>query len=179
MMATKQRISGSNVAKACPKCGEAPGDSGFCPRCDRHTVPAEPARRSGDQRGGQPSDWRRLVTGGIASLLVVLALILLDAASCDPNVWFDCFMVDAERYAAYSLLVMAGPFALATLMPFGTSRRVVVGLGAALLSSAAVFVGGANVVEPLGEGAIPFVWAWIGAGVAFCLAFYAGYRIAR
>ena len=176
MMATKQRASG-DVAKACPKCGEALGDSGFCPRCDRHTVPAEPARRSGDPRGGQPSDWRRLVTGGIASLLVVLALILLDAASCDPNVWFDCFMVDAERYAAYSLLVMASPFALATLMPFGTSRRVIVGLGAALLSAAATLIGAVIVLEPLGGGAIPF--AWVEAGIAFWLAFYTAYRIAR
>ena len=175
MMATKLRASGGIMAKTCPRCGEALWDSGFCPRCDRHTVPAEPAHHYDDQ----PSDWRRLVTATIASLLVVLALILLDAASCDPNVWFDCFMVDAVRYAAYSLLVMAGPFALATLMPFGTSRRVIVGLGAALLSAAAALIGAVIVLEPLGEGAIPFVWAWIGAGVAFCLAFYAGYRIAR
>jgi len=172
MMATKQRASG-DVAKACPKCGEALGDSGFCPRCDRPTVPAEPAHHYDDQ----PSDWRRLVTGGIASLLVVLALILLDAASCDPNVWFDCFMVDAVRYAAYSLLVMASPFALATLMPFGTSRRVIVGLGAALLSAAAALIGAVIVLEPLGEGAIPF--AWVEAGIAFWLAFYTAYRIAR
>ena len=172
MMATKQRASG-DVAKACPKCGEALGDSGFCPRCDRPTVPAEPAHHYDDQ----PSDWRRLVTATVASLLVVLALILLDAASCDPNVWFDCFMVDAVRYAAYSLLVMASPFALATLMPFGTSRRVIVGLGAALLSAAAALIGAVIVLEPLGEGAIPF--AWVEAGIAFWLAFYTAYRIAR
>jgi len=172
MMATKQRASG-DVAKACPKCGEALGDSGFCPRCDRPTVPAEPAHHYDDQ----PSDWRRLVTGGIASLLVVLALILIDAASCDPNVWFDCLGAAWLRFAAHSLLVIASPFALATLMPFGTSRRVVVGLGAALVSTAATLIGEIIVLEPLGKGAFPFVW--IGAAIAFCVAFYAGYRIAR
>ena len=177
-MATRQRISGGGVAKTCPKCGAELWDDGSCLPCDWRRVPGQPARPSGEQPGGHPGDWRRLVTAAMASLLGVLALILLgDAASCDPNVWFDCFLVEAERYAAYSLLVIASPFALATFMPFGTSRRLTVGLGVALLSAAATLIGAVIVLEPLGGGAIPF--AWLGAAIAFCLTLYPACRLAR
>ena len=178
MMATKQRASGGIMAKTCPRCGAALWDDGSCLPCDWRRVPGQPARPSGEQPAGQPGDWRRLVTGIIASQLGVLALVLLgESASCDPTAFLDCWASAQLRYAAYSLLVIASPFALATLMPFGTSRRVVVGLGAALLSAAAALIGAVIVLEPLGEGAIPF--AWVEAGIAFWLAFYTAYRIAR
>ena len=176
-MVARQRASGN---RTCRKCGAALWDDGSCLPCDWRSVPGEPARTSGlgEEPGEHPSEWRRLVTGAIASLLGVFALVLLDeASSCDPNVWFDCMGAEILRYAAYSLLVIASPFALATVMPFGPSRRLVVGLGSALLSAAGVLVGAAPIVVPLGEGAIPF--AWLGVGIAFCLAFYAAYRIAR
>jgi len=47
MMATKQRISGGDVAKACPKCGAALWDDGSCRGW--RSVPAQPARYFGDQ----------------------------------------------------------------------------------------------------------------------------------
>jgi len=177
-MATKQRISGGDVAKTCPKCGAELWDDGSCLPCDWRRVPGQPARYSEVQRGEQPSDWRRLVTGIIAFLLTGLELFLLSkSASCDPNVWFDCLGATMLRYAAYFVLAIASLFALATLMPFGTSRRLVVGLGAALPSAAAALIGAVIVLEPPGEGAIPF--AWVGAGIAFWLAFHAAYRLAR
>ena len=177
-MATRQRISGGGVAKTCPKCGAELWDDGSCLPCDWRRVPGQPARPSGEQPAGQPTDWRRLVTGIIASQLGVLALVLLgEYASCDPTAFLDCWASAQLRYAAYSLLVIASPFALATFMPFGTSRRVVVGLGAALLSAAATLIGAVIVFEPLGRGAISF--AWLGAAIAFCLTLYPAYRLAR
>ena len=177
-MASKQRISGGDAAKTCPKCGAELWDDGSCLPCDWRRVPGQPERPSGDQPGPQPSDWRRLVTAAIASLLGVFALVLLNqASSCDPYVWFDCMEAEFERFAAYSLLVMASPFALATLMPFGTPRRVVVALGTALLAAVGTLVVAIVVIVSLGRDASPLPLL-IGA-VAFCLTMFPAYRLAR
>ena len=118
------------MAKTCPKCGAALRDDGPSLPCDWCSVPAEAARysgiQSGEQPSEQPSDWRRLVTGAIAWLLGVSALVLLalgQAYSCDPKAWFDCWVPALLRYAAYSLLVIASPFALLWEQWFGTGRR--------------------------------------------------------
>jgi len=180
-MATRQRISGGGVAKTCPKCGAELWDDGSCLPCDWSSVPAQPARYSGDQPGDQPSDWRRWATGTIASLLGFLALILLgDAASCDPDAFLGCLFADLERYIAYSLLLMATPFALATVLPFGRLRRVTVALGSAMLAGALAIPAASVVAHEASAGreaGIPLV---LGAGaIAFCLALFSAYRLAR
>ena len=161
----------------CPKCGEALWDSGSCPRCDRHTDPTERPQYYDDR----PDHWRRLVTSAIASLLGVLALILLaDAASCDPDVWFDCTGAEVERYIAYSLLLMAIPFALATVLPFGRLRRVAVAVGSAMLAGALAYAAASVVAYAADMGSESAIALILSAGgIAFCLTLYPAYRLAR
>ena len=176
MMATKQRASGGSVAKTCPKCGAELWDDGSCLPCDWRRVPGQPARPSGEQPSDQPGDWRRWATGTTAFALTILALIALaDAASCDPTALLDCWASAQLRYAAYSVLVIASPFALATMLPFGTFRRMTVAVGSAMLIASATIV--APVLFAADDLSPTHV---LSAGfIAFCLTLYPAYRLAR
>ena len=180
MMATNQRASGGGMAKTCPKCGAALRDDGPSLPCDWCSDPAEPARYSADQPGDHPSDGRRLVTGLISCALGLLSLWVLsqvaDAASCDPSTdW--CFVGPEAVFVliVLPLWVMASPFALATILPFGTFRRVVVGLGVALLSAAATLIAAIY----LSDVGVPPSFVLSAAVIAFCLTLYPAYRLAR
>ena len=176
---------GGSVAKTCPKCGAALWDDGSCLPCDWSSVPAQPARYSGDQPGDQPSDWRRWATGSVASALGLLSLWGLtqvaDAASCDSNTEW-CLISPGAVFVllVLPLWVIAAPFALATVLPFGRTRRVTVALGSAMLAGALAIPAASVVAHEASAGreaGIPLV---LGAGaIAFCLALYSAYRLAR
>ena len=188
-MATRQRISGGGVAKTCPKCGAELWDDGSCLPCDWRSVPAQPARCSGIQRGeqlgDQPSDWRRWATGSVASALGLLSLWGLtqvaDAASCDSNTEW-CLISPGAVFVllVLPLWVIAAPFALATVLPFGRTRRVTVALGTAMLAGAVTFAAASVVVyytSATREAALALILS--ASGIAFCLALYSAYRLAR
>ena len=164
---------------ACPDCEAALWDSGFCPRCDRHTVPA---RRPPRGHHEEPGSWRRWVTGAIALTLGGLSIFGLwgvaDAASCDPATEWCIFSPGMVFVVlVLPLWIMATPFFLATLSPFGTRRRFLVALGSALLAAAAAQLAFALATGEPGL-AIIFPWAAAVPG-SFCLTFYLAYRLAR
>ncbi len=167
--------------RACPECEAALWDSGFCPRCDRHTVPPQPLPQ---YRGHnqEASAWRRWVTGAIALTLGGLSIVGLwgvaEAASCDPATEW-CIVSPRLVFVALvlPLWIMATPFFLATVSPFGRRRRLLVALGWALLAAAATYLAFAlaGQVKP-GQSIVLWAAAVLGN---FCLTFYLAYRLAR
>ncbi len=167
--------------RACPECEAALWDSGFCPHCDRHTAPPQPLPHyPGNYQ--EPSAWRRWVTGAIALTLGGLSILGLwgvaDAASCDPATEW-CIVSPGLVFVVLvlPLWIMATPFFLATLSPFGTRRRLLVALGSALLAAPATHLAFALASQGEPSQAIIF-WAAAVLG-SFCLTFYLAYRLAR
>jgi hypothetical protein len=120
----------------------------------------------------QPSAWRRVVTGIIGFPLVVSGafLVLLGLLF-----FAECRAEDASLGEAIGILIavlgagmalVGTPFALAAIVPFGTARRVLVGVGAAALG------------DILFARALPDEARALAVLVAAGL-FYVAYRIAR
>lgn len=141
---------------ACANCGAtSPRGEAFCPKCGTALpVATKP-----------PSAWRRVITAAIALLFLGLgALVVAYTAtteSDDPQAAFG-YVFGGE------LIFLGLPFAIAALVPFGGFRRILVGIGAALVGTTAIgsFAIGLGLGSPV---------ALVAAG----LAFYLGYRIAR
>jgi len=143
---------------------------------------------SGPLRG---DTWRRLVTGSIALALLALAwggqagIECERSASTESDVIppdFGCGLVKVWWliYISTPLTVIAVLFGSAALMPFGTLRRVVIGLGSSLLAIPAGFgVGALSIYLAVGAPgptiAVGLLW---GIGVS-AVAFAAAYRLAR
>lgn len=80
-------------------------------------------------------------------------------------------------------LAIGVPFALATIVPFGTFRRMLVGIGAAVpmaaLTALAVSTAAAA-FGATGDDLVLYFVMWVAAAALACsLAFYLAYRIAR
>ena len=141
----------------CASCGASISEGeAFCSRCGA-AVPAV-AR--------PPSPWRRVATaaaalpflGGGASLVAYTASL----DSEDPQAGLGYFF-------GAIIMFLGLPFAVATVLPFGQFRRVIVGFGAALLGFIA-FSSFSFALGPLGS--------LVGLGGAIAM-FYLGYRKAR
>ena len=151
----------------CTSCGAtiAEGEGG-CPQCG--TAVARTVK--------PPSAWRRMTTGSVGVLLLLLGLGFLGSAlspdelgckQADPG----CAALGIVEFLALIWLgghaTVAGAFfVLATLIPFGTFRRTLVGAGAAVIGA----VIGAVVLAPI------FPLGWLLGLVIF---FRRAYRIAR
>ena len=121
--------------------------------------------------------WRRVVTGIIGFPLVTCGTFLTAwgayfvAVGCADDDWGLCEGV-ALILAAFGagITLLGAPFALAAIVPFGTARRILVGLGAA--ASGAAFFGIGLADEGIAVAAAVVVL------VAFGL-FFLAYQIAR
>jgi hypothetical protein len=82
-----------------------------------------------------PSPWRRVITGIVGLPLAGFGLLLVaSAASADDDLAGLAFFIFGVVF-----LVLGTPFVLATVVPFGTGRRVLVGLGAAVVWMAVAY----------------------------------------
>ena len=124
---------------ACASCGATmPARGAFCPGCGS-AIPAA---------AKPPGTWRRIITGIIGVSLVgfglfVMAIGALLAAGCSDNGGFTapaaaddlpCEVIPAALASLGVGFALVGvPFAIATFVPFGTFRRVLVGVGVAAL----------------------------------------------
>ena len=132
---------------------------------------------------GPPGPWQRVATGAIAlPLLAMGGILVVPAASDDTMAWPALFGVPA--------LLVGAIFVLATLLPYGVFRRLVVGVGSALGLCGATFVvaliaaTAALVPDGLSEddwsplfGALEISVA-VGLA-AFLLGFRVGFRLSR
>lgn len=157
--------AGETVLATCSNCGaDLPDQEGwqFCLACSTWVAP--PAK--------PPSQWQRVITG-------VIGLILLTVAA-------SLFLFTEVWGAGFMALAPALPFVLATIVPYGAFRRLLVALGRGLLAAAmalpavaglifAMYFDGETVNAPSSAEAM-LVVAPI---TAFCLGCYWGYRVAR
>ncbi|MBI1885628.1 MAG: hypothetical protein HYS09_04835 [Chloroflexi bacterium] len=129
--------------------------------------------------------WQRVVTAAIGvpllvGGLVVMTLVDISFAS-DPDEW----TVRWGGPTVYSFIfggpaaLLGLPFTLATLAPSRTLRRLVVALGTGLLAVAAAFGAAVLLPEHLGQGGDPRGSGAAAMTVAFLVAAYLGYRLAR
>ena len=149
-------------------CGEAISEEdAFCSHCGATVEP--PAKPL--------AAWRRVITGIIGFPLVTSGTFLMAwgayfvAVGCTDDDWGLCEAF-ALIFAAFGagITLLGVPFALAAIVPFGTARRILVGLGAAASGAAFFGIGLAN------EGiAVAIVVVVL---VAFGL-FHLTYQIAR
>jgi len=145
----------------CSSCGSPIGaQAAFCDWCGSPVA----------QAVKQPSFWRRVITGGIALPFLGLAglLFFLGATNNDHDYGIDwrAFLLVLGGVS----LLFGAPFAIATVIPFGFTRRLLVGFGVGLLGFA--FISG------------PLVASAELAGLVITLPMFAafayfGYRIAR
>lgn len=132
----------------------------------------------GPRLAGAPGSWRRVVTGSIGALLVLGGLLILgaaaaDDASCDPETEWFCGGGTwlAFYWLTLPLWIVAAPFLLATVVPFSTFRRILVGVGSAMLAVTAVLVA-AVILGATGAFLQPGLLL-VTAVVVFCLACWA------
>ena len=147
----------------CGSCGSPIGpQAAFCDWCGS---PIPPTVATLPTVTKPPSLWRRVITGGIALLFLVPAGFLFFIAATTNDHDYDIVFFFAGLAATFFGL----PFAIATVIPFGPIRRVVVGLGVGLFGF--VFFGGLTVLA----GPLGLIFA-LPIAAAFG---YFGYRIAR
>ena len=123
-----------------------------------------------------PGSGRRAITGIIGIPLVALGLFLIVIGALGVGCSDDTLECDIGRIISVVVGVGASllgtPFALATVVPFGTPRRILVGLGFAMFAA-------------VGAGTLAGVTAGWGPGIsgpalaAFAGFFAFGYWIAR
>ena len=145
-----------------------------------------------------PSDWRRVITGIMGAPLVGLGLLLVAAGatylpralSGDDECRFLAAEDSCSSFALFFGVLGVGialfgvPFAIATLVPFGTFRRVMVGVGVAAIGGLVFAVALSLILSlPDANGSSPDVivlpWAAVVALPAAVGFYYLGYRIAR
>jgi hypothetical protein len=156
----------------CAVCGAAMSEEeAFCSQCG---VAVAPPAKTADA-------WRRVITGIIGFPLVTSGTLLIAfgafslAKGCgDGGDGWGKGICEAVSfiYLAFGvgIALLGAPFALAAVLPFGTARRVLVGLGAAASGAAFFGIGLAD------EGiAVAIVVAVLAAAGLFFLA----YQIAR
>jgi len=138
-----------------------------------------------------PASWRRYVCGAVAALLLLVAWGGLLSASteeaqCEAEGGWLCGLVTLVWmiYITVPLTVMALFFGSAAVMPFGTTRRVIIGIGTGISGSLLAVLASLMLLYSLaGDDAGPsfgllvvFLLAFIGG---FAGAFTAAYRLAR
>lgn len=105
------------------------------------------------------------------------------ATNCSGQGW-ECFgQAILFFFVVFPLIVAGSSLGLASLVPFGTFRRILVGTGAALIGGIAVaaalvgaLLGIAIVVGPIGPAARVLILGPLAGATLF---FLLGYRIAR
>lgn len=120
-----------------------------------------------------PSALRRVITGSLALLLFgggayLLSISIIGLHDC--GAWGCRIHILTSAFGS-ALLVAGALFALATVVPFGGYRRVLIGLGGGLLAGAVfglAYAGPATVALAVAVGAAT------AAGIS-----YVGYRTAR
>ncbi len=115
-----------------------------------------------------PSAWRRVITAGIALTFLGLGAFLVAYAA---TVWSDRHDAGWGYFFGGMSMFLGLPFAIATVLPFGRLRRILIGVGAALLGLVVV----PSVALAPGLGAIGGPLILLAAAALF----YIGYRIAR
>ena len=159
----------------CSSCGSPIGaQAAFCDWCGSpmpQTVTTPPLVKT------PPSLWRRVITGGIAiSFLVLAGLFFFGAATLnDAGDEWTFVTADFLLIAGGAFTLVGLPFAIATVFPFGPTRRLLVGAGAGLVGLGFVWAI-SRFAEPAGlDFAFPSNFE-VGIVAAFA---YFGYRIAR
>ena len=160
----------------CERCGASffrTGNERLCLDCRENPEVNAPSPEAGI--------WRRAVTGSIAAVSLVVGWVpYLEAeqgeAECKATEGWFCGGELFLYVLILPLTVIAVFFGLAALIPFGTFRRVIIGIGSALLSFPAAlallyWLSGGNEVE---QGVARLVIL----GIA-CLSFAGAYRLAR
>lgn len=138
-----------------------------------------------------PASWRRYVCGVVAALLLLVAWGGLLSASteeaqCEAEGGWLCGLVTLVWmiYITVPLTVMALFFGSAAVMPFGTTRRVIIGIGTGISGSLLAVLASLMLLYSLaGDDAGPSfgllflsLLAFMGG---FATAFAAAYRLAR
>lgn len=142
-----------------------------------------------------PASWRRYVCGAVAALLLLVAWGGLLSASteeaqCEAEGGWLCGVVTLVWliYITVPLTVMAVFFGSAAVMPFGTTRRVIIGIGTGISGSLLAVLASLMLLYSLagddaGDGAGPTFGLLIVSLLAFmggfATAFAAAYRLAR
>lgn len=157
---------------ACAACGEAMSEEdAFCSYCGATAEP--PAKH--------PGAWRRAATGIIGfplvtsgALLIAFGALSLAKGCGDGGDGLGKGICEAVSfiYLAFGvgIALLGAPFALAAIVPFGTARRILVGVGAAASGAAFFGIGLAD------EG---ITVAIVVAALAAAGLFFLAYQIAR
>ena len=153
---------------ACPSCGETiSGGETFCPQCGA----ALPAAAK------PPGGWRRVITGAIAVTSFVTGIFLTNVVVGDTS---DDSWLPLAIFGLILTYLVPPPFALASILPFSAFRRIVIGLGAALIATFPAILALGVLTWILGlPDLLPGLVSSILAFMVFAGFFYLGYRIAR
>jgi len=138
----------------------------------------------------RPGAWRRWLSGTIATALWLVGLFFLlwaihEDANCGPNEWFcgDGYLtITTFLFIVLPIWIMTAPFALATFLPFGTVRRVLLGIGGGMLSGLGVLAGvvGLELLVSVEDvRPVEVILALVAGGAAVLLTGFYAYRLAR